>query len=183
VIRNQGLRLDHSLLLEFPNQAAVRIILEAKQADGQVVRRPRAIAASVVKIKPPLLMQGLKRLLPGFMGQLVDHVAERLDAGNHFEQSSEAVMTIHHPEMSKLIAHQRDWLAIEIATTLLGTFLTEIALPIPYLSHPHTHLCGLKVSNGHLEEFEPFGVVRYRGVFRKMQRADLNAACIPLCRG
>ena len=92
-------------------------------------------------------------------------------------------MTIHHPKLSTLIAYQRHWFAIEVPSPFFGTFLTEIALPIPYLSHPHTHLCGLKVSNGHLKKFEPFGVIRYGGVFGKMQRADLNAACTPLCRG
>jgi hypothetical protein len=92
-------------------------------------------------------------------------------------------MTIHHPKLSTLIANQRHWLAVEVPPTFFGTFLTEIALPIPDLSHPHTHLCGLKVSNSHLKKFEPFGVVRYWSVFRKMQRADLNAACTPLCRG
>ena len=85
-------------------------------------------------------------------------------------------MSIHHPKVSKLIAYQRHWLAIEIPTSFFGTFLTEIALPVPYLSHPNTHLCGLKVSNGHLKKLEPFDVIGYRGVFRKMQRADLNAA-------
>ena len=85
-------------------------------------------------------------------------------------------MTIHHPKISALIAYQRHWLAIEITPTFFGTFLMEIVLPIPDLSHPHTHLCGLKVSNGHLKKFEPFGVIRDGGVFRKMQRADLNAA-------
>jgi hypothetical protein len=34
----------------------------------------------------------------------------------------------------------------------------------------------LKVSNGHLKKLEPFGVIWDWGVFRKMQRADLNAA-------
>ena len=87
-------------------------------------------------------------------------------------------MTIHHPKLSKLITYQRHWLAIEIPTSFFGTFLTEIALPVPYLSHPHTHLCGLQFSNGHLKKLEPFGVIWYSGVFRKMQRADLNAAFI-----
>ena len=86
-------------------------------------------------------------------------------------------MTIHHPKLSTLIAYQRHWLAIEIPATFFRTFLMEIALPIPYLSHPNTHLCGLKVSNGHLKKFEPFGVIRNGGVCGKMQRADLNAAC------
>jgi hypothetical protein len=36
----------------------------------------------------------------------------------------------------------------------------------------------LKVSNGHLKKLETFGVIGYWGVFRKMQRADLNAASI-----
>jgi hypothetical protein len=85
-------------------------------------------------------------------------------------------MSIHHPKVSKLIADQRHWLAIEIPATFFGTFLMEIALPVPYLSHPYTHLCGLKVSNGHLKKLEPFGVIWDWGVFRKMQRADLNAA-------
>jgi hypothetical protein len=85
-------------------------------------------------------------------------------------------MSIHHPKVTKLIAYQGHWLAIEIPATFFGTFLTEIALPVPYLGHPHTHLCGLKVSNSHLKKLEPFGVIRYWGVFRKMQRADLNAA-------
>jgi hypothetical protein len=85
-------------------------------------------------------------------------------------------MSIHHPKVSKLIADQRHWLAFEIPATFFETFLTEIALPVPYLSHPYTHLCGLKVSNGHLKKLETFGVIGYWGVFRKMQRADLNAA-------
>jgi hypothetical protein len=36
----------------------------------------------------------------------------------------------------------------------------------------------LKVSNGHLKKLETLGVIGYWGVFRKMQRADLNAASI-----
>jgi len=87
-------------------------------------------------------------------------------------------MSIHHPKVSKLIAYQWHWLAIEIPATFFGTFLTEITLPVPYLSHPHTHLCGLKVSNGHLKKLETFVVIRYWGVIRKMQRAGLNAASI-----
>ena len=92
-------------------------------------------------------------------------------------------MTIHHPQMSKLIAYQRHWLAIEIPAPFLWALLSKIALSIPYLSHPHTHLCGLKVGNGHLKKFEPFGVIGDGGVVGMMQRADLNAAYTPLCRG
>ena len=68
VIRNQGLWLDHPLLLQFPNQAAVRVILEAKQGVGQVFRWPRAIASTVVKIEPAFVVQGLESLLPAVTG-------------------------------------------------------------------------------------------------------------------
>ena len=114
VKRDQGRGGDHLLALELPHQAAVGIVLGAGEGAGQGRGGQRAEAAAVIEVQPAAAMQLLEHLMALAHLELQGHIAEGGGLRIELHQGPQAVMAIHHPQLTGGTAHQRGGLAAQI---------------------------------------------------------------------
>ncbi|CAI8323241.1 MAG: Uncharacterised protein [Cyanobium sp. ARS6] len=175
MIWNQTLWLDQSLLLEFPDEAAVGIVFKIKQGLGQFGGFPGTITATVIKIKPPPLLQGQEGGIAAFAVKLSDDVAVGGDLGIHLQQSPQAVVSIHHPEPSESVAHHGNRLAAQILETLPSAFIAEVPLTAPDFSEPNAHLRGLEITNPDFDQ-TPVIVMIWNPVIARQMHTRLQVS-------
>ena len=149
---DQGGSFDHLLLFELPHEAAVGIVLEARELVGHGCGMQGPEPAAVVQVQPAPALQFGQHGVPIVGVQLEDHIAKRMGLGIHLHQGPQPVVAVHHPNGPALAAHQGNGFAAQVGASFLGVFVGKIFLPALHLGHTHAQLGWLEARNRHFQQ-------------------------------
>ena len=102
-------------------------------------------------------MQGGQHPVGVAEGQVEGHIAKGGGSGIFFHQAAQTVVTVDHPEVSGLAAHQGCGFLAQVVAPLLGAVLGEIDLAAADLGHAHTHLGGAQAGQGDFQQLAVAG--------------------------
>ena len=139
---DQGRRRNHPFPLQFPDQAAVGIVLGIRELHRQGTGRKGTQAPAIKQVEPAHLAKDIQNLMGIAQGQIQGHIAKGRGVRVRLHQPPQPVVTIHHPEVAGLATHQGGGFLAQVPPPLLGAVLGEITLAATDLRHAHTHLGG-----------------------------------------